>query len=101
MLHAAQRRGVATAGPAGPALRRFAHPLRCPASAELARRCCQPKGQRFMGRLGLSFVAFWRVLREPEFADQVRRLVDAGPSASPSGRTADRAAPTLTTPPTP
>ncbi|HEX8914928.1 MAG TPA: DUF2760 domain-containing protein, partial [Humisphaera sp.] len=37
-----------------------------------------------MGRLGLSFTAFWRVLRNPAFAEQVRSLIAGKPLPGPA-----------------
>jgi hypothetical protein len=37
-----------------------------------------------MGRLGLSFKAFWRVLRNPTFAEQVRSLIGGRPLPGPA-----------------
>jgi hypothetical protein len=59
-----------------------------------------------MGRFALSFKAWWRVLRDADFAERVQRLADAGalPSPPPDGaRSGDRAttAPAKPQPPAP
>ena len=54
-----------------------------------------------MGRVGLAFKTFFRVLRDRGFADGVRRLVEQGPAALPEAPTVPTTKPTPVTPPKP